>query len=138
MKPEMIPFYLSGRSVTRLSKIRALVADPEEIAEVVESGRLDFRAAITDACDEAAKQYAANRKRREKWFEESKLELEESKVDKTAAWEAYCKGVGDELAYVLEPDVLNELYGEDEAEDDGDEEEGEGSDDDDDDDEVKT
>jgi hypothetical protein len=138
MKPEMIPFYLNGRGVTRLAKIRSLVADPEEIADEIEKGA-ELRVAITKACDEAARQFAVHRKRKEKWFEENKAELDEADLSTTiggkdAAWEAYCKGVGDELAYCLEPDVINALDGDEEGEDEG----VDGEDDDEDDDDKLT
>lgn len=139
LNDDTIPFYLQGRSVKSLARLRKFVADPDEIVEAIEKGK-PVRAAITDACAEAAKQLIADRKRKAAWLEEHNAEL----VDVTAiggkdeAWKAYCYGMADELAYVYEVDVLDCLDdGDDDEDDEDDEEEGEGDDGDDDEDDTK-
>lgn len=137
LNEETIPFYLQGRSVKSLSRLRKFVADPDEIVEAIEGGK-PVRAAVTDACAEAAKQLIGDRKRKAAWLDENTTEL----VDVTAiggkddAWKAFCFGMADELAYVYEIDVLDCLEGDD-LDGDDDESESDGGGDDDDDEDAK-
>lgn len=118
MKEQLISFYLQGRGVDSLARLRKFVDDPDEIAEKIRAGA-DVRAAVSAACEAASSQIAADRKRRDKWMEENRDEL--VTADKTEAWKAYCQGMADELAYSMEPDVLDALEGDYEDDDDGDE-----------------
>lgn len=120
----MIPFYLAGRAIKSLGRIRKYVDDPDEIADKITEGT-PVRIAIGAACDEAAKQYGADKKRKAAWLEEHKEELEDVATligGKDDAYKAYLQGCADELAYSLEPDVLDSLEGDYDEEGDDDDE----------------
>lgn len=130
LSEEMIPFYLQGRGA-KLTRIKKYVADPEEIAETIEGGKAKVRDAIGKACSEAAEQLMGDRKRKAVWLEENSAELANvdvmlgGKVNTDEAWKAFCYGMGDELAYAMEPDVLDVLEdpdgeGDEDGDDDGD------------------
>ena len=121
MTEDLISFYLQGRAVKSISRIRKFAADPDEIAVKITAGA-GVRPAIGAACDEAASQLRANRKARQTWAADSKDDLVGLGAGgEDLAWGAYCQGMSDELAYVIESEVLDALE--------GDEEEGEGDDD---------
>lgn len=131
LSEETIPFYLQGRGA-KLARIKKYVADPEEIAEQIEGGKAKVRDAIGKACTDAAEQLMGDRKRKAAWIEENADELAEVTAigGKDEAWKAYCYGMGDELAYAIEPDVLDVLEDPDGEGDGDDGDEGDDEDDD--------
>lgn len=129
MKEDLIDFYLAGRAVKSLSRLRKYLADPDEIAEKILAGT-PVRAAISEACEAAAKQVEADRKRKAAWLADL-AENSDSPLNGNgeAAWKAYCQGMADELAYAIDADVLDALEGEGDDDDDDDDEGDEGADD---------
>lgn len=130
MKEELLPFYLQGRAIKSLGILRKHVDSPEEIATTIGKGA-DVRQAIATACAAAASQLRGDRRRREKWLAENKEDLVGA-PSSDEAWKAFCDGAADELAYAMEPDVLDVLEAE-HAEEGGDDEEDDSDDENDDD-----
>lgn len=124
MNEDLISFYLAGRAVKSLGRLKKSIADPDEIAEKIIAGTA-VRAAISDACAEAAKPTLTDRKRKTAWLTENKDDLPTapSSSSNDDAWAAYCQGMADELAYAIEPDVLDALEGDGEDDEDGDDDE---------------
>jgi hypothetical protein len=136
MNEQMIPFYLAGRGVKSLSRLKKYVDDPDEIAEKITTGSVTVRGAVGAAADAAAAQLKADKKRRATFLAEYKELLDDLGLaaltgSSDEAWSSYCQGMSDELAYSLEPEVLDALDDDDEGDDD-DEEDGDDGDGDDD------
>jgi hypothetical protein len=131
MKEQLIPFYMAGRGVKSLSRLKKYVDDPDEIADkITEVSGATVRMAVGAACDTAAGQVKADKKRKKAFEEEFGSELGELTAagDKDDAWAAYCQGMSDELAFSIEPEVLDALEGESEDDDDDDDDASDGDD----------
>lgn len=130
-KPEdLIPFYIDGREA-KLVRIRKLCADPEELAEKIRKAGGGLRSTIGDAANKARGLLAGDPRYRKKWIADNSEAIGDG--DPTDAFDAFLAGVADELAYVLEDEILPLLsdpdddsdrsHGEDEDEDEDEEEE---------------
>jgi len=117
---EYLPFYCLGRQERKLLKHDISESD---VAEVIAKGT-PLRRALEEACERAAVPFQSGRSKR-KWLDENADDLQG--IDPDAAYAAYLQGRVDELAYVLEPDVVSELSGDDEDDDEVEGEEGDES-----------
>lgn len=133
---DLLPFYMAGREA-KLTRIRKLCADPEDLCQAVLDGNEGVRDACAGAAQRAADLLRSDARYRKQWSKDSADEVAElSTDDLSRAFDAYIVGLRDELAYVLEPDVLecisDELEEVDDDEDGDDEVEDEEEDEDDD------
>lgn len=130
MQEAFIPFYLEGRAVKSLGKYQRMLPDADEIAEQITSeDLLSVRAAVEAACKEGLKPLETDRKKKRAWLDDHKQELDMLRGEKPGkmpmgvtnaddlAWHYYLNGIADELAYVVEADVLEELDEDDDSED---------------------
>lgn len=111
---EYLPFYCQGRAERRLLKHDISESD---LVEVISKGT-PLRRAIEEACERVATPFQTGKSKR-LWLLENADDV--AGLDPDLAYKAFLQGRIDELAYVLEPDVVGAL-GEDE---DGEDEDGE-------------
>lgn len=131
MRTEFLTFYLDGRGVKSLGRLRKLVPDAEEICDRVVAGEA-IRTAIERRVAEGMKLLAGDRKYKTAWLKDNDEAIDESlegnsarglEGSKDEAFEAFMGGMADELSYSLEAEVVELL--EEEIDGGGDDEEGE-------------
>lgn len=125
---KLLPFYFDGREA-KLVRIRKLCMDADEIADVIRNAPiLAPRDHIGAVAKKAGTTLTGDRKYRQKWIADNNDALHEVSgvISGEDAFSAFVDGLADELAYVLEDEVLGALGASDEeGEEDG---EGDGED----------
>lgn len=120
-------FYLEGREQRRLLKHD--IAEDALAADMVRTGA-SFRDVVTAACTKVAAPLDGG-KAKKIWIAEHGDQITAAGGDAEAAYAAFLLGRVDELAYALEPGVveaLGEQFGDGEEEDDEEDEEDENED----------
>jgi hypothetical protein len=127
IKDKYWDFYIQGREDRTLKHD----VDVDELAKKLRAGDVAFRDAVLAACDAVAQPLSGGKAKR-KWLDEHQEEIAQAGGSAEQAHAAWVKGRVDELAYMLEPDVINALadVGDGDEPDENDEE-GEEEDDDD-------
>lgn len=100
-------FYIEGREARGLKHD----IDIDDVAEKLRPGGATLRDAILAACDAAAKPLDSGKSKRT-WIAERTEDIAEAGGNAEEAYRAWLKGRIDELAYMLEPEVINALAGE--------------------------
>lgn len=126
MKECLVPFYLEGRGIERINRLRDGI-DFDDVIEKILEGALLPREALQSAAVSAVMPLSSDNRKRLAWVAEHKEEIGHliselggsitPQLAAAEAWQAYIAGVTDELAFVSEPDLLDDLEGDD---DDGD------------------
>lgn len=125
MKADLLTFYLDGRGVKQLSRLRKLAPDAEEITQSILAGK-DLREEIQRCCYEAKRLLAGDRKYKAKWLKDNDHAVAELEADENDAFDAFMHGMADELCYSLEHEVLGVLEEEIDGPADEDDESGDG------------
>jgi hypothetical protein len=119
-------FYVEGREARTLKLDRIY---PEDIANKLRAGETTLRDAILAACESIALLSVSSGSKRT-WISRHEAAIAEAGGDAEAAHMAWIRGRIDELAYVVEPEVISALSDEEEellsdSDDDEDGEDGE-------------
>lgn len=134
LEERFLPFYLDGRDA-KLARISKLCPDAAEIAKEILQGK-SLRTVIGDHAAQAGDTLARNLPFKRKWLHDNDEALEdlvsEHPANKDGAFAAFIAGMADELAYVLEDEVVGELNAIG-----GDDDEGEGEEEDEEDEETE-
>jgi hypothetical protein len=122
-------FYLEGRGAKRL--LRHDIAEDALAEEIVSSG-VSFRDAVLAACVRATAPLESGRSKKT-WVGEHGTEIAAAGGNADDAYAAYLRGLADELAYALEPGVVEEIgkrFDDETGDEEGDDDDDENDDDD--------
>ena len=127
---DCVAFYIMGRRERRLPESPDF--DEKDFHQkIVVEGR-PFCDVVREACAEAVKHASTDRKRK-RFLSDNEDHITSSGVGKDAAYEAYCAGLADELAYACNDDALETLESvaldDDDDDADGEDDESDGDDD---------
>jgi hypothetical protein len=130
MRRDLLTFYLDGRGA-KLHKLRKVTEDFDDIAKRVLVHDQSVRAALDVAVGAGASVLKADRRFKTAWLKENDDAIQEAGVRSDDAFEAYVEGLRDELAFSLEPEVLEAIEEEIDGPSEDDEDEDHEEDDDD-------
>jgi hypothetical protein len=99
-------FYVDGREARALKHD----IDVDDVANKLRDGDVALRDAVLAACVAVAQPLGTSKAKR-KWIDEHQDEIAEAGGSAEQAHDAWVRGRVDELAYMLEPEVINAVAG---------------------------